>query len=195
MMHLLITLLLAHFLTDFPLQTNGIAKLKKERLVGVFLHVLIYVAITALTIQDPLGYWPLILGLGVAHFLIDAYKQRYVKSVAPFCFLVDQGFHLASIGLATLGAFTWYVVPPQSMLPYPLALMALACASLLAVMVFCWVWTNSLSEEALQRHILLRWTKRQMLELEQRIGLLLIGFVFAGPTYQWLTALLHVVMR
>jgi hypothetical protein len=34
-----------------------------------------------------------------------------------------------------------------------------------------------------------------MLELEQRIGLVLIGFVFAAPTYQWLTNLLQVMLK
>jgi hypothetical protein len=194
-MHLLTTLLLAHLFADFPLQTNGLAKLKRESLVGVFLHVLIYVMMTAWVIQDPVTYWPLVLGLGVAHFVIDAQKARYPKKVETFCFVIDQCLHLISIGLATYFALYFYAEPPQSIFPYGLVLAALVCAVFLATMVFCWVWVNGLREEQVQRHFLLRWTKHQMLALEQSIGLVLVGFVFAGPTYQWLSTMFHFVMK
>lgn len=194
-MHLLTTLLLAHLFADFPLQTNGLAKLKRESLTGVFLHVLIYVAITGLAIQKPLAYWPLILGLGAIHFVIDASKGSYTQKFEAFYFLIDQCLHFISIGIATLFTLYLYAQPPQSVWPYNLVLIALACALLLAIMVFCWVWANSLSEEQVQRHFLLRWTKHQMLTLEQRIGLLLIGFVFAGPTYHWLSTIFHFVTK
>lgn len=190
-MHLLTTLLLAHLFADFPLQTNGLAKLKRESLTGVFYHVLIYVAITTWVIQDPINYWPLILGLGIVHFLIDALKVRLLKTVETFYFVIDQCLHFLSIAIATVIALHGWSIPPQSVLPAPLTAIALGCALVLAVMVFCWVWVNSLNEEHVQRNALLRWVKYQMLALEQRVGLVLVGFVFAGPTYQWLTTILH----
>lgn len=76
-MHLLTTLLLAHLLADFPLQTNALAKLKRASLTGVFIHVLIYVLITTLVMREPARYWALIGGLGGVHFLIDSIKMRY----------------------------------------------------------------------------------------------------------------------
>lgn len=194
-MHLLTTLLLAHLFADFPLQTNGLAKLKKKSLTGVFLHVLVYVAITAWTIQDAMNYWPLIVGLGVVHFLIDAVKIRLPKTVETFYFVIDQCLHFLSIAIATLIALHVWAVPPQSVLPNPIATVALGCALVLAVMVFCWVWVNSLNEEHVQRNILLWWVKHQMLALEQSIGLVLVGFVFAAPTYQWLTNIFHFVAK
>ncbi|MEZ4731139.1 MAG: DUF3307 domain-containing protein [Caldilineaceae bacterium] len=190
-MHLLTTLLLAHLFADFPLQFNSLAKLKKESLTGVFLHVLIYVAITAWTIEEPLTYWPLIVGLGIVHFLIDALKIRLPPTVETFYFLIDQGLHFISIGIATLAAFHVWATPPRSVVPNHVAMIALGCALVLASMVFCWVWVNNLNEEHVQRHFVLRWVKQQMLSLEQRIGLVLVGFVFAGPTYQWLATIFH----
>lgn len=46
-MNLLMTLLLAHLFADFPLQSNSLARLKETRIMGVFLHVLVHVAVTA----------------------------------------------------------------------------------------------------------------------------------------------------
>jgi Protein of unknown function (DUF3307) len=193
-MQLLTTLLLAHLFADFPLQTNGLAKLKKECLFGVFLHVFIYVIITALVIHEPGNYWLLILGLGVMHFLIDALKLYYRQIVETFYFVIDQCLHLLSLAIATYFTLHWYAEPPQSTLPYAVVLIALGGALILALMVFCWVWVNSLKEEQVQRHLILRWIKYQMLMLEQRIGLVLIGFVFAAPTYKWLTNIFHLVI-
>lgn len=192
-MHLLTTLLLAHLLADFPLQTNALAKLKKASLTGVFIHVLVYVLITALVIREPARYWALIGGLGITHFLIDGLKTRYLQSFETFYFVIDQCLHFLSIGIATYFALVYYTEPPQSILPLGVVLVAVGCAFILAFMVFCWVWVNSLREEQVKRHFLLQWAKHQMLELEQRIGLLLIGFVFAAPTYQWLTNIFHLL--
>ena len=194
-MHLLTTLLLAHLFADFPLQTNGLAKLKKESLTGVFLHVLVYMTITALFLAHPLHYWALIMGLGIVHFLIDALKTLYKQTFEPYYFVFDQCLHLVSIAVATLIALRYYRQPPTSIVPFGVVTIALVCALLLALMVFCWVWVNSLTEERVQSHFLLNWAKHQMLELEQRIGLVLIGFVFAAPTYQWVTNLLQGMLK
>jgi hypothetical protein len=103
--------------------------------------------------------------------------------------------HFLSIALATYLALLYYPQLPATIVPFGVVTVALVCALLLALMVFCWVWVNSLTEERVQSHFLLNWTKHQMLELEQRIGLVLIGFVFAAPTYQWLTNLLQVMLK
>jgi hypothetical protein len=194
-MHLLTTLLLAHLFADFPLQTNGLAKLKKKGLTGIFLHVLVYIMITTLVLVYPLRYWHLIVGLGMVHFGIDALKLRYKHTFEPFYFIIDQCLHFLSIGIAAHLACIYYSEPPQSVVPYEVVTVALGCALMLALMVFCWIWVNCLNEERVQNHFLLYWAKHQMLALEQRIGLVLIGFVFAAPTYQWLTNVLKVILR
>lgn len=194
-MHLLTTLLLAHLFADFPLQTNGLAKLKKESLTGVFLHVLVYITITTLFLVHPQRYWMLILGLGITHFLIDALKTRYKQTFEPYYFVFDQCLHFLSIAIATYLALFYYPHPPESIVPDDIIMIALFCTLPLAFMVFCWVWVNSLNEERVQNHLLLKWAKHQMLNLEQRIGLVLVGFVFASPTYQWVTNLLQVMLK
>jgi hypothetical protein len=146
-MQLLTTLLLAHLFADFPLQTNGLAKLKKESLLGVFLHVLVYVIITALFLADPLRYWELIGALGIVHFLIDALKTRYKQTFEPYYFVFDQCLHFLSIAFATYLALLYYQQPPATIVPFGVVTVALVCALLLALMVFCWVWVNSLTEE------------------------------------------------
>ncbi len=194
-MHLFATLLLAHLFADFPLQTNGLAKLKKERLAGVFIHVLIYVAITAMVLREPLHYWHLIVGLGTVHFIIDALKAQSTPRLETFYFVLDQSLHLLSIAIATYVALRWWANPPQSSLSADIVFLALGCALILAGMVFCWVWVNSLGEEQVKQHFLLLWIKQQMLVLEQRIGFVLLGVVFAAPTYQWLTSVFYFANR
>lgn len=179
-MHLLITLLFAHLLADFPLQSNGLARLKQSSLRGVFIHVLIYIGVTAFLLQQPLRYWPLVLGLGVAHFVIDAVKIICKSHRAILCFVIDQIMHVSTVVAAVFWAHRGWQPTPRGILSDHLLVPAFVCALLLATMVFCWVWTNNLSEEQLKRYFLLRWAKSEILLLEQRVGLVLIGIVLLG---------------
>lgn len=179
-MHLLTTLLLAHLFADFPLQTNGLAKLKKSSLTGVFIHVMIYMVVTALLLQDPFHYWPLVLGLTAAHFIIDAGKTICKLKSEVYCFILDQGLHFATVAFAAYLAHQYWSPAPVGILPNTFLLSAFLCAFGLAIMVLCWIWTNGLSEEEVNRHIFLRWVKERMLILEQRVGLVLLILVFIG---------------
>ena len=179
-MHLLITLLLAHLFADFPLQSNRLARLKKSSIRGVLIHVLIYMGATALLLQQPFHYWPLVLGLGLAHFTIDAIKIVYTSQRAILSFVIDQIMHVATIVLGVFIAHWLWRPLPQGVLSDYLLGLAFGCALLLAIMVFCWVWTNDLSEEQIKRYVLLRWVKNEILLLEQRVGLVLIGIVLLG---------------
>lgn len=184
-MHLLLTLLLAHLFADFPLQSNSLAQLKRTSIIGVLLHVLIYMVVTALLIQSPLTYWPLILGLTVAHFIIDALKMYCQTKNEIKCFIADQFLHFFTVALAAWLATVIWTPAPVGLLPTPLLIAAFFGALLLAFMVFCWLWINRLSEEQLQQHDLLRWAKYQMLTLEQRVGLVLLILVFLGQLVLW----------
>jgi uncharacterized integral membrane protein len=75
-MNLLAALLLGHLIGDFPLQTNQIYRLKNKSWLGIVLHAVVHVVITALLICQPLSVWPLFVYLGVLHFLIDLLKLR-----------------------------------------------------------------------------------------------------------------------
>lgn len=179
-MHLLTTLLLAHLFADFPLQSNSLARLKKSSIRGVLIHVLIYMGATALLLQQPLRYWPLVLGLGLAHFVIDAGKIIFQSQRAILSFIVDQLLHVTTVVMAVyLAHLSWQPVP-QGVLSDQILAIAFVCALLLAIMVFCWVWANNLSEEQIKRYFLLRWVKNEILLFEQRVGLVLICVVLLG---------------
>lgn len=177
-MQLFFTLILAHLFADFPLQSNAIAKLKKYYLSGVFLHVSIYTAVTALLLDNRLQYWPLILGLGVIHFLIDGAKIRFQQgNDGTLAFLVDQSLHLASMLVAAYLAHYFWTPAPQGILPTDWLLAALLAAFIPAAMVCCWIWTTSAGSSYLQQSSLLRWVNQRILLVEQRFGLVVVGVV------------------
>ncbi len=179
-MHLLITLLLAHLFADFPLQTDRLARLKRTSLKGVFIHVLIYMVVTALLLHQPFRYWPVVVALGIIHFLIDAFKMVCNKIGEVRCFVIDQSMHFASVLGVTYLAYRYYPSIPVGILPDTLLYGSFICAFTLAVIVFFWIWTNGLREEQIRRYVLLHWVKHRALAFEQRVGLLLFAVVFFG---------------
>jgi hypothetical protein len=105
-MHLLLCLLLGHFLGDFPLQTNHVFAAKIRGWPGVALHAGLVGGITMLLI------WPyglaVIAGVAVVtvlHGAIDQAKIVITRKKPGFpisAFLLDQGIHL---GLLVLLAY------------------------------------------------------------------------------------------
>lgn len=110
-------LFLAHFLADFTLQTNWISRIKKEKTLGMVLHILIHLVVTYILVFPYLsvvwfnfvffemkGYMVLIL-ICFIHFMIDQLKIYLTKNgVFPdntISFLVDQLFHLYFIFIFT----------------------------------------------------------------------------------------------
>lgn len=177
-MQLLFTLILAHLFADFPLQSNALAKLKKYHLTGVLLHVVIYMVVTTLLLADPWRHWPLVVGLGVVHFLIDAAKMRFAQgNDGPLAFLLDQLLHLASMIAAAYLAHQLWTPAPQGILPSEWLRQVLLAACIPAAMVCCWIWTNSSGRAHLHHSSLLRWINQRMLLVEQRFGLALVGMV------------------
>ena len=178
-MELLLTLILAHLFADFPLQTNLIARLKAQHISGILLHVIIYVTATALLLDQPVTYWPLLLALGIAHFTIDALKTTIFANRAAICtFFGDQCLHLVSMIIVTAVAHGLWASVPQGILPPSLLRLTLSAALLPAGMVCCWIWTINSPEESINQSIWLYWIREQMLTVEQRFGLTLMGVLF-----------------
>lgn len=176
-MQLLLTLILAHLFTDFPLQTNALARLKAQYATGVLIHVCIYMLVTALLLES-FTYWPLVVSLGGTHFLIDISKAHFCKRPNGLCaFLVDQFLHLTSMIVAAYVAQMIWIPAPQGILPNDLLWSALFAASIPAGMVGCWIWMAH-HEEYVNRSRSLRWLKEQLLVVEQSFGLLVVGIVF-----------------
>lgn len=98
------TLLLCHFLADYPLQSKAIVQ-AKARLPGLIWHVTIHLITMLVVIRGLLGLdWsvalPAIMALTGFHFVIDAWKNVLSK-LRPrwviFSYLQDQVLHVLSI--------------------------------------------------------------------------------------------------
>lgn len=194
-MNLLLTLLIAHLFADFPLQTNALAKLKEKHWIGLLLHVLVHMVVMALLLDQRSRYWALILGIGAVHLAIDAIKLLYpgVKGIAYF--LLDQALHVATLYLAAHWAQQIWQPAPLGILPDAWLLPLLIGTLIPAIMVLLWLWVNTVSQEYTTRFYILEWAKYQMLTVEQRIGLLLLVFVFLQPALHALPQLIRGIWR
>jgi Protein of unknown function (DUF3307) len=178
-MQFIATLFLAHLLADFPLQTNRIAALKQTSIRGLALHIAIYVAATWLLLGMKLDFWPLVFSLGLVHFVIDWYKVKVSGSNGVQSFLFDQLAHILSI-LVLANSTKWISDGTLTIIPEMILYPALIWAFFLAVMVFCWVWMNSLQDDQLNKSAVYSWGRTRLLELEQRAGFGLLFVITLG---------------
>lgn len=110
-------LILAHFVGDFTLQTNKIAKWKRESSWGVLFHSLIFFAVGALLTYSRAGeIWVEILGFGISgwtalgiltvlHYLEDNWRvwtiSKFNSPDSFTFFLWDQFIHYLMIFIFT----------------------------------------------------------------------------------------------
>lgn len=99
-MILLIKLLLAHFIGDFYLQPKRWVKDKEQKKLKsakLYWHILIHILVTSLLLWD-VSLWPLVIIIGVSHFIIDATKLvAQKKSTKRLWFFIDQLLHIIVI--------------------------------------------------------------------------------------------------
>lgn len=118
--------LLAHLLADFALQPLWLVR-RKGRWDGLLLHVAVVLAcMLALIALEPAAsrLWPAMLGIAAVHLVVDRWKVRHADRLfrPPFVpFLIDQGLHVATIGVALGLALPAAVVwsPAASALAWP----------------------------------------------------------------------------
>lgn len=97
---ILLKLLLAHIIGDFFLQPEKWVKEKENKKLKapkLYAHILIHFILLLLLLWD-LNLWPIIVTIGVSHFIIDAIKllsQR--KKTKRLWFFIDQVLHIVSI--------------------------------------------------------------------------------------------------
>ncbi len=98
------SLLLSHFLADYPLQTNWMVKNKKHwwaLTLHVVVHFLTMVSMILITHTDQfLFVLPYLLLLTVIHFVIDTIKNlesKYIPQWVIIPHLLDQLYHILSI--------------------------------------------------------------------------------------------------
>jgi len=169
-MELTAALLLSHLVGDFPLQTNQIYRLKSQSWVGIALHVAIHIGVTALLIKQPLTVWPMLLLLGVLHFLIDLLKLRAPIKRQWLGFLLDQSAHfIVLIILSRLwSTATASVLPLYTLMPM------IIYGLFLATLVFLWVVANELAASGFDHQPYIRWARMHLLQLSQYAGLPLL---------------------
>jgi len=174
--NLLLNLLLAHLFADFPLQTDALARYKHKHLMGVLLHVLIYTFVTAIMIAEWTKYWPLVVGLGTLHFVIDAMKPYLYKQFdESIKFGIDQFLHLVSMIFGTVMAHWWWDPTPLGSVPSEWLPYALFAALLPAFIVAYWIWANDTGYKYRRRYQWLNSFYRRALMIEQRFGLAVMG--------------------
>ncbi len=106
-MYLTLHLLAAHFIADYPLQSNKLIKYKRKRIFGVVLHSLIHLAISCLLILPFISYkvfWGILI-IFAAHVIIDETKGllcKYTKINGFLLYIVDQIVHVAVIYLVAV---------------------------------------------------------------------------------------------
>lgn len=99
---MVIAMFLAHLVGDYIFQWNSLAAWKSRALSGVIVHCLVVLAVTWLFILpfDP-SWWPWVLAIGLAHFLIDAIQLRIKPPIPELArFSLDQAAHFLVITLA-----------------------------------------------------------------------------------------------
>jgi hypothetical protein len=105
-MFIFLRLLLAHFIGDFPLQTDKIFLLKHKGLKGGLPHaLLITTSLAALSwpyLNIPM-LWGFILFVGVSHYFQDLIKIKYsILKYGFWLYLLDQAAHILTISLVLL---------------------------------------------------------------------------------------------
>jgi hypothetical protein len=129
-------LLLAHFISDYPLQPKWMVRNKTKPLV-LLVHVGIhFVVMAGLTGTSMVRLWPFLASLAGAHYLIDATKiaaNKYLPDRLFSLYVADQAAHYITIGLTGLW-ISRVAGTPQPLLSIPLAVY------LLGFVVVSYVW-------------------------------------------------------
>ncbi|WP_406683124.1 DUF3307 domain-containing protein [Seonamhaeicola sp. MEBiC1930] len=101
-MILFLKLFLAHILGDFFLQpTKWVKENEKKKLKSpkIYIHVLLHIVVTALILWD-ITLWPIVVIIGVSHFIIDALKlSLQTKKTRRRWFFIDQLLHILVIAI------------------------------------------------------------------------------------------------
>lgn len=154
--YLFSTLLLAHLIADFPLQTDLIFRLKNKNWMGVALHAGVHVVVTALLLPSSSHVWPLLIGLGFLHFLCDWAKLRCYSNSQASIFLLDQAAHVVVL-LLLAGVFMGI----QPVLPFWLVCVMAGWAFIPAVAMFHWVAQMEMGAKKMDRPTYIRWMRRE----------------------------------
>lgn len=184
-MELLTTLLLAHLLADFPLQTNSMAAQKGKSKAVLLLHVVVHVIVLWSLLGLKIEILPFVLMLGFVHWLIDWSKPRLLPKDEVRAFVIDQAAHIVCLLVAAKIGYGLYHFRPYAVISTPFLHLSLLISFGLGVLVYYWLWTSTLNDEVLQRHWYLRWSREQLLQFEQRTGYCLLCVIVFGAFFKY----------
>lgn len=129
MMSLLISLILAHIVGDFVLQSDAWVKEKEtKKIKSRFLvwHVLLHVGLMILFTGFQFQYWLGFLGIGISHYIIDLLKIYWDKKKRITAFFLDQALHIGVIIFTVWLYYPSLFLPIQTLNPSKIQLL-LAC--------------------------------------------------------------------
>jgi hypothetical protein len=165
-------LFLGHLIADFPLQANWVYRLKHRHWTGVLLHAAIHCVVTALLLPDSLVHWPMLIGLGLAHFATDWLKLRMKFRFRSVGFVLDQIVHV--VVLVALGI--WPCSPEITCTVAPVLLYpAVGYALLPALLMFSSVLADDLGQVASDSPSWLARNASKLLMLSQVTGFPLVA--------------------
>lgn len=169
------TLLLAHLVADFPLQTNSIVKMKNNGFKGLGLHVLIHVLVLALLIKNPLHYWPMLLILATAHFITDWAKVHMHHKLQTPGFIADQIIHIL-----TLVILASIMPEVQSTLPEWFLFPAIILALIPAFLTLFWVIAGDfLRKESYTKYPKLHWASTHLHPISRSMSVIVMVLLIA----------------
>jgi hypothetical protein len=182
-MERLVTLILAHLLADFPLQTNLLYQLKRSTAAGLLLHSSLH-AITAFLLTGlRWDLWYVWLVILVSHALTDWAKLNAKIRKQWVGFLVDQAVHILVMILIAL-----WQPSLTSLLPAWILYLAFGLAWLPAILMFLWVYADErvqiLAQEHSQPPQWALWMQANLLQTSRVSGypgilVALLGILFA----------------
>jgi hypothetical protein len=144
---LFVSLLLAHFVGDYLLQSGPLCKQKREKKVRSwfqYVHALIIAILSWVAIWD-IDLWYVALAIGLLHLIFDIGKS-YVKEENVWTFVLDQVLHILVMAVAA-----WVCVhrlgwsDPAWLTPPVMWAEAIAVAG-----IICWRPANFLIRSVLQ---------------------------------------------
>jgi hypothetical protein len=155
-LNVFLTLLLAHLVADFPLQTDWIFRVKTRHWLGVALHAVVHVLVTALLLRETATLWLLLAALGILHFLCDWAKLRCPSNSQASMFLIDQAVHVLVLAL-----LAWWFASIPTVLPPGALYLFLGWALIPAIATFQWVVQREMSAQGMSRAAYVQWMRHR----------------------------------
>jgi hypothetical protein len=171
-------LLLAHLLSDFPLQTNRIFKMKMEGHKGLLVHTAVHLVVTAVLIQQFWHYWPMFLFLGITHYLTDWVKVSIKTQRQTPGFLLDQLAHLIVLLL-----IAWWWPEITGVLPQWFVWFGILLTLILALLTGIWVVSFDLCTEPETTTSSACWVKSHLLQYTQQMGWVVVALLSLGSAF------------